>query len=305
MKKKEKTKMTVKSRAGKKEERTAWLCLIPAFLGVTLISYLPTLAVFILSLFEWNGLTTPEFIGLANFQRIFTKDIYLASSLRATIGYAFLAVVGAVVYSLIIALLLNMDIKGRTLFRSIFFIPYLLPAIGVFKGWQWLYEGNFGLFNFILRMMGLPPQRFLDSPSQVIPCLVLIAVSTSGNLIVIFLAGLQNVPRVYLEAAKIDGANAWQRFWNVTIPSISPIIFYNVLTALITHLQVINPALALTDGGPAKRSMFMSYVIYMYGFRKNKLGYAAAYSVVFFILVGIFTIVLFKTQKENIFGGEE
>lgn len=302
---KKKTKMTVKSRAGKKEERTAWLCLIPAFLGVTLISYLPTLAVFVLSLFEWNGLTTPEFVGLANFQRIFTKDIYLISSLRATIGYAFLAVVGAIVYSLIIALLLNMDIKGRTLFRSIFFIPYLLPAIGVFKGWQWLYEGNFGLFNFILRMMGLPPQRFLDSPDQVVPCLVMIAVWTSGNLIVIFLAGLQNVPRVYQEAAKIDGANAWQRFWNITIPSISPIIFYNVLTALITHLQVINPALALTDGGPAKRSMFMSYVIYMYGFRKNKLGYAAAYSVVFFILVGIFTIILFKTQKENIFGEGE
>lgn len=297
--------MTVKSRAGKKEERTAWLCLIPAFLGVTLISYLPTLAVFVLSLFEWNGLTTPEFVGLANFRRIFTKDIYLMSSLRATIGYAFLAVVGAIVYSLIIALLLNMDIKGRTLFRSIFFIPYLLPAIGVFKGWQWLYEGNFGLFNFILRMLGLPPQRFLDSPSQVILCLVVIAVWTSGNLIVIFLAGLQNVPRVYQEAAKIDGANAWQRFWNITIPSISPIIFYNVLTALITHLQVINPALALTDGGPAKRSMFMSYVIYMYGFRKNKLGYAAAYSVVFFILVGIFTIILFKTQKENIFGEGE
>ena len=297
--------MTVKSRAGKKEERTAWLCLIPAFLGVTLISYLPTLAVFVLSLFEWNGLTTPEFVGLANFRRIFTKDIYLMSSLRATIGYAFLAVVGAIVYSLIIALLLNMDIKGRTLFRSIFFIPYLLPAIGVFKGWQWLYEGNLGLFNFILRMLGLPPQRFLDSPSQVILCLVMIAVWTSGNLIVIFLAGLQNVPRVYQEAAKIDGANAWQRFWNITIPSISPIIFYNVLTALITHLQVINPALALTDGGPAKRSMFMSYVIYMYGFRKNKLGYAAAYSVVFFILVGIFTIILFKTQKENIFGEGE
>lgn len=302
---KKKAKITVKSRAGKKEERTAWLCLIPAFLGVTLISYLPTLAVFVLSLFEWNGLTTPEFVGLANFRRIFTKDIYLMSSLRATIGYAFLAVVGAIVYSLIIALLLNMDIKGRTLFRSIFFIPYLLPAIGVFKGWQWLYEGNFGLFNFILRMLGLPPQRFLDSPSQVILCLVMIAVWTSGNLIVIFLAGLQNVPRVYQEAAKIDGANAWQRFWNITIPSISPIIFYNVLTALITHLQVINPALALTDGGPAKRSMFMSYVIYMYGFRKNKLGYAAAYSVVFFILVGIFTIILFKTQKENIFGEGE
>ena len=186
-----------------------------------------------------------------------------------------------------------------------FFIPYLLPAIGVYKGWQWLYEGNFGLFNFVLRMLGMKPQRFLDSPSQVVPSLVVIAIWTSGNLIVVFLAGLQNVPRVYMEAAEIDGANAWQRFWNVTIPSISPIIFYNVLTALITHLQVINPALALTDGGPGKKSMFMSYVIYLYAFKKNKLGYAAAYSVIFFILVGIFTAVLFKTQKEQIFGEGE
>lgn len=303
MKGKEKIKTT--SKAGRKEARTAYLCLIPAFLGVTLISYLPTLAVFVLSFFNWNGLSNPEFVGFDNFVRIFTKDIYLVDSIRATVFYAFLAVVGAVFYSLVIALLLNMNIKGRTLFRSIFFIPYLLPAIGVFKGWQWLYEANFGLFNFIFRMLGIPPQRFLDSPSQVIPSLVLIAIWTSGNLIVIFLAGLQNVPTVYMEAAKIDGANSWQRFFHVTIPSISPIIFYNILTALITHLQVINPSLALTNGGPAKKSMFMSYVIYLYGFKKNKLGYAAAYSVIFFIIVGIFTIILFKTQKSNLFGEEE
>lgn len=302
MKGKNRKNKAVKTRVGKKEERTAYLCLIPAFVGVTCISYAPTIAVFILSLFDWNGLTQMKFIGLDNFIRIFTKDIYFVSSLKATILYAFLAVIGAVAYSLVIALLLNMKIKGRTLFRAIFFIPYLLPAIGVFKGWEWLYEGNYGLFNFVLRMLGLPPQRFLNSPSQVVICLVVIAIWTSGNLIVIFLAGLQNVPGVFMEAAKIDGANAWQRFWNITIPSISPIIFYNVLTAIITHLQVINPALALTDGGPSRKSMFMSYVIYLYGFRQNKLGYAAAWSVVFFFIVGIFTMILFKTQKRSIFG---
>jgi multiple sugar transport system permease protein len=302
---KNKTKLKIRSRAGKKEEITAYLCLIPAFLGVTFISYLPTLAVFVLSLFDWNGLTTPKFVGFSNFIRILTKDIYFVDSIKATILYALLAVVGAILYSLVIALMLNIKIKGRTLFRSIFFIPYLLPAIGVFKGWEWLYEGNFGLFNFLLRMVGLPPQRFLNSTEQVIPSLVMIAIWISGNLIVIFLAGLQNVPGVYVEAAKIDGANAWQRFWHVTIPSISPIIFYNILTALITHLQVINPALALTGGGPSKKSMFMSYVVYLYGFQKNKMGYAAAYAVIFFLLVGIFTIILFKTQKEQIFGGEE
>ena len=303
--KKQKKVTVVRSKAGKREERTAYLCLIPAFVGVTCISYLPTIAVFILSFFNWNGLTDMEFVEIDNFTRIFTNDMYFTSSVQATVLYAALAVIGSVAYSLIIALLLNMNIKGRTLFRAIFFIPYLLPAIGVFKGWEWLYEGNYGLFNFVLRMMGIPPQRFLNSPSQVIPCLVLIAIWSSGNLIVIFLAGLQNVPTVYMEAAKIDGANAWQRFWNVTVPSISPIIFYNVLTAIITHLQVINPALALTDGGPSRRSMFMSYVIYLYAFRQNKLGYAAAWSVVFFFLVGIFTFILFKTQKKAIFGEGE
>ncbi len=301
--KKERKKKT-SSRATREEERMAKLCLIPAFLGVTLISYGPTLAVFVLSFFDWNGLSDAKFVGIENFEKIFTKDIYLADSLTSTVLYALLAVLGSIIYSLFIAILLNMDIKARTIFRSIFFIPYLLPAIGVFKGWQWLYEQNFGLFNFIFRMMGLTPHKFLNSPAEVIPSLVVIAVWTSGNLIVIFLAGLQNVPTVYKEAAMIDGANAIQRFWHVTIPSIRPIIFYNVLTALITHLQVINPALALTNGGPAKKSMFMSYVIYMYAFKKNKLGYAAAYSVVFFVIVGIFTFFLFFTQKDSIFGEE-
>ena len=171
MKSNKKNKMQVKSRAGRKEERTAYLCLIPAFLGVSLISYLPTLAVFVLSVFKWNGLSSPEFVGMENFQRIFTKDIYFADSIKATILYALLAVVGAIIYSLLVALLLNMKIWGRTIFRSIFFIPYLLPAIGVYKGWQWLYEGNFGLFNFVLRMLGMKPQRFLDWTVRVRLCL--------------------------------------------------------------------------------------------------------------------------------------
>ncbi|MFT3984741.1 MAG: sugar ABC transporter permease [Lachnospiraceae bacterium] len=290
---------------GRKEERTAYLCLIPAFLGLSIISYLPTIAVFVLSLFKWNGITAPSFIGFENFQRIFTKDIYFSDSIKATIIYALLTVVGSILYSLILALCLNMNIKGRTFWRSVFFIPYLLPAIGVFTGWKWLYEINYGLFNFVNRMMGLPTRQYLQSPAQVLPSLALIAIWCSGNLIVIFLAGLQGVPRVYLEAAEIDGANAWQRFLYVTIPSISPIIFYNVLTALITNLQVITPALALTDGGPQNASMFMSYVIYMYAFQKNKMGYAAAYASIFFVFVGVFTIVLFTTQKSSLFGGEE
>ena len=285
-----------------KESLTAYLCLIPAFLGLSIISYIPTIAVFVLSLFEWNGLTTPQFIAFDNFVRIFTRDMYFYDSVRVTIIYAFISVVGSLLYSLIIALLLNRKIPARPFWRAVFFIPYMLPAAGVFTSWRWLYEVNYGLLNYILRLLGLPPQQFVQSASQVLPSLALIAVWCSGNLIVIFLASLQNVPRVYLEAAEIDGANAWQRFRHVTIPSISPIIFYNLLMALITNMQVITPALAMTDGGPQNGSMFMSYMIYLFGFQKNKLGYASAYAVVFFVIVGIFTVILFKTFGSNFFG---
>ena len=252
---------------------------------------------------EWSFLT--GVCGNGQLPAYFlTKDIYFTDSIKATILYALLAVVGAIIYSLLVALLLNMKIWGRTIFRSIFFIPYLLPAIGVYKGWQWLYEGNFGLFNFVLRMLGMKPQRFLDSPSQVVPSLVVIAIWTSGNLIVVFLAGLQNVPRVYMEAAEIDGANAWQRFWNVTIPSISPIIFYNVLTALITHLQVINPALALTDGGPGKKCPCLCLMSFIF-MHLRKISWDMLPLIRLFSLswLEFFTAVLFKTQKELDFGG--
>ncbi len=296
---------TGRSKVSKSESITAYLCLIPAFLGLTFISYIPTIAVFVLSFFKWNGVKEPEFIGFENYVRIFTKDVYFFDSLKATLIFALFTVIGSILYSLVIAIFLNMKIIGRTFWRSVFFIPYLLPAIGVFTGWKWLYEVNYGLFNFINRMLGLPTAQYINSPSQVLPSLALIAIWCSGNLIVIFLAGLQNVPRVYIEAAEIDGANAIQRFWNVTIPSISPIIFYNLLTALITNLQVITPSLALTDGGPQNSSMFMSYVIYMYAFIKKKMGYASAYAAIFFVVVGIFTIILFATQKTALFGEEE
>lgn len=284
---------------------TAYLCLIPVFLGLSIISYIPTVSVFALSLFSWNGLTAPKFVGFDNFIKIFTNDMYFYDSVRVTIVYALIAVFWSMLYSLFVALLLNRRIPARAFWRAVFFIPYLLPAVGVFTAWRWLYEVNYGLLNYCMRLFGLPPQQFLASADQVLPSLAVIAVWCCGNLIVIFLAGLQNVPRVYVEAAEIDGANSWQRFWHITIPSISPIIFYNLLMALISNLQVINPDLAITNGGPENGSMFMSYIIYLYAFQKNKIGYGCAYAAVFFVIVGIATFILFKTSRTQIFGEEE
>ena len=204
-------------------------------------------------------------------------------------------------------MLLNRKIPARGFFRAVFYLPYVLPAAAVYIGWSWLYNTEWGLFNYILSKLGIERLMFVSSSSQVVPSLALIAVWLSGNLIVIFLAGLQNVPRVYHEAAQIDGANSWQRFWNVTIPSMTPIIFYNMLMALITNMQVVTPALALTKGGPGKSSYFISYMLYNYAFKqRGKLGLACAIAFVLFLLIGAFTLILFATSKSWIFyeGGE-
>ena len=296
-----------RNRALKTEQRIAYLLLIPSFIGLIFITYVPLGAVFGLSLFKWEGVGIPEWVGFANYVRLFTKDPYFIDSIRATVLYALLSVVGGMVWSLAIALLLNRKIPARGFFRAVFYLPYVLPAMAVYLGWSWLYESNFGLFNYILNQLGIHKVMFTGGSREVLPSLAAISVWLSGNLIVIFLAGLQNVPRVYHEAAEIDGASSWKRFWNVTIPCMSPIIFYNLLMSLITNMQVVTPALALTNGGPGNSSCFMSYLMYLYAFRSSKLSYACAIAFVFFLMIGVFTLVLFATSRSWIHyeGGDD
>ena len=299
-----------------KEQRAAYLFLIPALLGLSLITYLPLLAVFGISLTDLNvghfiqGGTLPpvNFVGLDNFADIFNSpNIDFLNSIKVTVVFALLAVVGSIIYSMFIALLLNRKMPARGFFRAIFYIPYILPATAVMISWWFLLKYDGGLINYILVNLGFDKSYFLSSADTAIPSLVLIAIWTSGNLIVIFLAGLQNVPRVYHEAAEIDGANAWQRFWKVTIPCMTPIIFYNLLMSLVVNLQVVVPALAVTKGGPGKSTMFMTYLMYQTGFRGRELGQAGAIAFVFFIVAAILAFILFATSKSWMFieGGDE
>lgn len=295
------------SRIQKNEERVAYICLIPAFIGLIFLTYLPLLGVLVYSFFNWSGLSSPKFIGFNNYITLFTTDPYIKDSIAVTVYFAVFSVIGSMIYSLIIAMLLNRKIPARGFFRAVFYIPYVLPAAAVYVGWAWLYEVNFGFFNYLLSKVGIHKILFIADSNYVVPSLALIAVWLSGNLIVIFLAGLQNVPRVYHEAAEIDGANGWQRFRNITLPCMTPIIFYNLLMSLITNLQVVTPSLALTNGGPGNSSRFMTYLMYEQAFVNNKLGYACAVSFIIFIIIAIFTGILFGTSGSWIFyeGGEE
>lgn len=286
----------------KSESRAAFLCLLPSVIGLVFLTYVPLVSVCVLGFFKWGkGAPDPVFVGLENYIRLFTVDPYFRDSLKVTLYFSLLAVLGSMIYSLFIAILLNRKIPARGFFRAIFYLPYVLPAMAVYIGWSWLYESNFGLFNYILSTLGFQKVKFIADSSLVGPSLALIAVWLSGNLIVIFLAGLQNVPQVYHDAAEIDGANGFQRFLHVTIPCMTPIIFYNLLMALITNMQIVTPALALTNGGPGNASTYITYLMYRYAFVSNQLGYAGAISFVFFIIIALLTIVLFVTSKSWIF----
>jgi len=299
-----------------KEQRAAYIFLIPALLGLTFITYLPLLAVFGISLTDLNvghfikGGTLPpvNFVGLQNFKDIFqNSNVDFLNSVKVTVTYALLAVVCSIIYSMVIAMLLNRKMPARGFFRAIFYIPYILPATAVMISWWFLLKYDGGLINYILVSLGIGKSMFLSAANTVIPSLAMIAVWTSGNLIVIFLAGLQNVPRVYHEAAEIDGANSWQRFWNITIPSMTPIIFFNLLMSLVVNLQIVVPALAVTKGGPGKSTMFMTYLMYQTGFRGRELGQAGAIAFVFFIVAAILAFILFATSKSWIYneGGDD
>lgn len=290
-----------KRKYNKAESRAAFICMLPSMIGLICITYLPMIASFTLSLFSWNGLGNMKFIGLDNYVKLFTNDAKFYGSLLSTLKYAGLSVLGCMIFSLIVAMLLNRKIPARGFFRGVFYLPYVLPAMAVYLGWKWLFDYNYGFFNYVITLTGGSRIKFLDDSLMVTPSLALIAVWLSGNLIVIFLAGLQNVPRVYHEAAEVDGANGFQRLIHITIPCMTPIIFYNLLMSLVTNLQVITPALSLTKGGPGTGSYYMCYMLYNKAFNSHQYGYGSAIAVILFILIAIFTAILFSTSNGWIF----
>ncbi|MCL1896530.1 MAG: sugar ABC transporter permease [Clostridiales bacterium] len=304
----------VKYRYGKaerEEARAAKLFLIPAFVGLAFLTYMPLAAVFGISLFQWKIPGSPSFIGFDNYKFLLTEDFFFWTSIRVTLVYAGLSVGLSMVYAMIVALLLNSKIPGRAMFRTIFYLPFVIPAVSTFLSWSLIYDGG-GIINNFVAMAGGDRIHFLSNTQTIIPALSIIAVWTSGNLIVIKMAGLGNVPRIYLEAAEIDGANTWQRFWRITMPCMTPIIFYNVLMSLVANMQIFVPSLLMAKGGGSgtgtipESYLFMTFTMYRSGFMNGQFGIASAISFIFFILVGIFTAILFVTSKSWLFyeGGD-
>lgn len=281
----------------KKNTITAYIFIAPAILGLLFLTILPILGVIGISLTEWTGLEPPSYIGISNYIEIFTTDFYFQKSVVATLYFAIGAVITGIIYSFCLALMLNQPIPSRGLWRSIFFLPYVVPIIGSSIVWSWMYEANFGVFNYLLSLVGLDKVQWLQDERFAMPSIILMMTWMSGNLIVIFLAGLQSVPKAYMEAVEVDGGNFWHKFRHITIPMMSPIIFYNFLMSLITNLQGFVPAYALTKGGPSDSTLLMVYLIYREGFMRNNFGHASALSVLFFLFIAALTAIVFTTSR--------
>jgi multiple sugar transport system permease protein len=279
----------------------AYLFLLPAILGLVFLTIIPILGVIGISLTGWSGLEPPQFVGFDNFVKIFTEDNYFASSVIATLYFAAGAVVTGILFSFSVALLLNNRVPLRGIWRSIYFLPYIVPVMGSSVVWTWMYESNFGIFNYLLSLAGIEKVHWLADEAFAVPSIILMTVWGSGNLIVIFLAGLQNVPKSYLEAVEMDGGNAWHKFRHITLPMMSPIIFFNFIISMIVNLQSFVPPYSMTKGGPNNATLFMVFLVYREGFMRNNFGHASALSLIFFVFVALLTAVIFVSSRKWMF----
>ena len=257
-----------------------------------------------LSFFRYDIITPPRFVGLANYEKMFFDDWLFWHSLRLTAQYAVFSVFLGVLSGLGASLLLNQKVRGLTIYRTIYYLPSVVSAVAAAMMWAIVFHADFGLVNGLLKVVGIEGPRWLSSTNMPVWTFIIIANWNVGVGIVIYLAALQGVPTTLYEAAIIDGAGRWQKFWHITLPMISPVIFFNVVMGIIGSLQVFTIAFILSEaggsdstiGGPANASMFFVLYLYMNAFRFLKMGYASALALALFVIILILTVVVFKAS---------
>jgi multiple sugar transport system permease protein len=245
-------------------------------------------------------LTSPEFVGIRNILRLF-RDPLVPKSLINTAYYTFVGVPLQLIVAFALAMLLNQPIFGRALYRTIYYLPAITPAVASAVVWTQIFSTQYGLLNQILRSFGLAPVSWLFNPPYAKPAFILMSLWTVGPQMVIFLAGLQNVPQELMEAAEIDGAGTWLRFWRITVPMVSPVLFFNLVVGVIGSFQVFTASYIMTNGGPQNATLFMVLYIYRNGFEYFDMGYAAVLSWLLFWLIMFFTAIQFRMSSRWVY----
>jgi len=280
------------------EARWAWLFLAPTLVGLAVLSAGPIVAALGISLAKWDLLTPPQFVGLDNFVTLL-NDHRFQIGLRNTVYYTATSVPLGLVLGLALALALNQRLRGISWIRTAYFLPVVTSTVAISLVWSWIYSPDHGPLNGVLGFFGLPPQRWISDPLWAMPAIVVMSVWQGlGTTVIIFLAGLQAIPEEYYDAASVDGAGRWARFRNVTLPLLTPSIFFTGVLALIDSFLVFDQVYVLAQPGkPFEPTITLVYLIYENGFRNFKMGYAAAEAWVLFIIVAVLAAVYFRLQN--------
>ncbi len=269
----------------------AFFFLLPNLLGFLVLTVIPIVGSFGLSFYDWRLLDAPTAVGLRNYADLLHDDLFWKALLN-TAYFVFVKVPITVVFSLLLAVVLNRRLAGVTFFRVVAFVPVVCSSVSVALIWQPLLDTGMGLVNRILGLARIPPVPWLTSIQWAMPSVIMVAEwKEVGYFMVIFLAGLQAIPSVYYEAGRIDGAGPWQEFLRITVPLISPTTFFIVVTSIIGSFQVFDITTVLTQGGPGNATNTLVMYIYQAGFRFFRMGFASAMAYMLFAIVFVFTLL--------------
>ncbi|HPY95072.1 MAG TPA: sugar ABC transporter permease [Clostridia bacterium] len=282
----------------RRQNRQGYAFILPWLVGLFAFTLIPMLFSAFLSLCKWDivtGLQTIRFVGFDNYTRLFSDRKFI-KALEVTFSFCLVSIPLYQVLSLLVALMLNMRIRFMKAFRMIFFLPSIIPVIASSMIWAQIL-GEQGLLNQGLAMLGVKGPGWLNNPTTSLYGLIIMGIWGIGHTMIIYLSGLQGVGEEIHEAASIDGANAVQRFFRITIPMISPTIFFNVVMAIIGSFQYFTQAFVMTEGGPLNSTLFYNLYLYIKAYKDYQMGYAAAMAWVMFFIILLFTMLVIKSSS--------
>jgi multiple sugar transport system permease protein len=289
-------------RTGFRRALTGWLFAAPILLYFSIFVFGPILASLLMMFYDWNGfgaITSATWVGLSNLTELFRDEKFLGS-FRNTFIYAVVTVTSGVVFGLLLALVLNNVNRFIGFVRATYYLPVMLPMTAMSLLWGLMYQTRYGLFNQLLSMAGLPTVGWLINPNIAIFAICLMVIWKGlGWYMVIFLAGLKAIPEEFYEAARVDGATAWQQFWKITLPLLRPTLLFVLVVTIIGSLQVFSPVFIMTQGGPANGTNVVVYWVYITAFQFLRFGYATAQAVFLFLVIMVITLVQLRLFREG------
>jgi multiple sugar transport system permease protein len=284
----------------REEMRDGYLMVGFWLLGFLIFTTGPILASLGLSFTNWDLISPAKWSGLANYRTLIRDDL-IRISLYNTLYYTVISVPVGTAGALLLALAMNMKLRGMRLYRTLYYLPSIIPAVVTALLWLVLFHPEFGIANYVLQQVGLPKQIWLLDPQLAKPVLILMGLWGVGGGMPIFLAGLQAIPRELYEAAEIDGSSGWNSFINVTLPLLTPVIFFSVITGIIGSFQIFTSAYIATDGGPQNATLFYVLLLYRHAFQFFKMGYASAMAWLLFVIILLFTVIQFRLAQRWVY----